>query len=70
MPSVLKELMRHANIETTMKYYVGRNAQSTAATLWAAREVAEGGRNRIDNGLASEQSEAACDNASPCVVSV
>ena len=36
MPQVLKELMRHETIETTMKYYVGRNAQSTAAVLWAA----------------------------------
>ena len=36
MPQVLKELIRHETIETTMKYYVGRNAQSTAAVLWAA----------------------------------
>ncbi len=34
MPHVLKELMRHESIDTTMKYYVGRNAQSTAQTLW------------------------------------
>lgn len=34
MPQVLKELMRHESIDTTMKYYVGRNAQSTAAVLW------------------------------------
>jgi integrase len=36
MSQVLMELMRHESIETTMKYYVGRNAQSTAAVLWAA----------------------------------
>lgn len=35
MPQVLKELMRHESIETTMKYYVGVNAQVTAATLWS-----------------------------------
>ncbi len=34
MPQVLKELMRHESIETTMKYYVGRNAQMTADILW------------------------------------
>jgi integrase len=34
----LQELMRHSNIETTRRYYVGRNAQNTAASLWAARE--------------------------------
>jgi integrase len=36
MPNVLMELMRHESIETTMRYYVGRNAQSTASVLWAA----------------------------------
>jgi integrase len=36
----LQELMRHSNIETTRRYYVGRNAQNTAATLWAARDRA------------------------------
>ena len=34
MPAVLQQLMRHESIETTMKYYVGRDAQSTAAVLW------------------------------------
>lgn len=36
MPAVLQQLMRHESIETTMKFYVGRNAQSTAEVLWAA----------------------------------
>lgn len=36
MPQVLKELMRHESIETTMKYYVGHNAQMTADALWLA----------------------------------
>jgi hypothetical protein len=31
MPPVLQELMRHEAIETTMKFYVGQDAQSTAA---------------------------------------
>jgi hypothetical protein len=34
MPPVLKELMRHTDIATTMKYYVGVNAQATASELW------------------------------------
>ena len=33
MPHVLKELMRHENIETTMWYYVARNAETTADAL-------------------------------------
>jgi integrase len=42
MPQVLMELMRHESIDTTVRYYVGRNAQSTAAVLWAAHEAANG----------------------------
>ncbi|MEM8946701.1 MAG: site-specific integrase [Planctomycetota bacterium] len=34
MPAVLKELMRHASIETTMTYYISQNAQATASELW------------------------------------
>ncbi len=36
MPAVLKELMRHESINTTMNYYVGQNAQRTADALWDA----------------------------------
>lgn len=36
MPQVLIELMRHSSIETTLKYYVGRDAQTTSAVLWEA----------------------------------
>jgi integrase len=36
MPTELKELMRHASIETTMTYYVGQNAEATAEGLWDA----------------------------------
>lgn len=49
MPHVLKELMRHESIETTLKYYVGRNAQTTADVLWAAHEVASGSGNISGN---------------------
>ncbi len=38
MPKVLQELMRHESIETTLKYYVGQNAQSTADLLWEAHQ--------------------------------
>ncbi len=36
MPTVLRELMRHESIETTMQYYVGVNAEATADELWLA----------------------------------
>ena len=38
MPTILRELMRHESIETTMKYYVGVNAEATADELWKAVE--------------------------------
>jgi len=37
MPAELRELMRHESIETTMKYYVGINADETAKKLWAGK---------------------------------
>lgn len=43
MPQVLKELMRHESIETTLRYYVGRNAQATAGVLWEAHRTAAAG---------------------------
>ena len=36
MPQTLMELMRHESIETTLKFYVGRNAEKTAKTLYEA----------------------------------
>ena len=36
MPQILMQLMRHEDISTTMKYYVGREAEATADVLWAA----------------------------------
>jgi len=53
----LQELMRHSNIETTRKYYVGRDAQNTAANLWAARDRVNGTteRNTFDNKGPIEQ---------------
>ena len=34
MPQVLMELMRHESIATTLRYYVGRNAQTAARAAW------------------------------------
>jgi hypothetical protein len=42
MPQVLMELMRHESIDTTLRYYVGRNAQQTASVLWGAHKQAVG----------------------------
>jgi integrase len=42
MPTVLRELMRHASIATTMAYYVGDNAEATADVLWNAAGTISG----------------------------
>jgi len=34
MPAVLQALMRHKSIQTTMQFYVGRNAESIADQVW------------------------------------
>lgn len=46
MPPILQELMRHENISTTMRYYVGQNAKRTAALLW---DVHRGLGNQMGN---------------------
>lgn len=39
MPAVLMELMRHDSINTTMKFYVGTQAECIADQLWEAEEM-------------------------------
>lgn len=45
MPTVLRELMRHASIATTMAYYVGSNAEATADVLWESEGKRQGKRD-------------------------
>ena len=39
LPPVLMELMRHESITTTQEFYVGRNAEVAAETIWAAYDA-------------------------------
>ena len=39
MPAQLKELMRHESIKTTLRFYVGTDAQAKADAAWAAFEA-------------------------------
>ncbi|MEQ8847622.1 hypothetical protein [Botrimarina sp.] len=48
--ATLVELMRHESIETTKKFYVGENADATAAVLWAVT-----GREPLGNALGNTQ---------------
>ena len=40
MPVLLQKLMRHANIETTLKYYVGNDAREMGKAVWQAFRAA------------------------------
>lgn len=42
MPAELREIMRHSSVETTMKFYVGQNAEATADKLWATEVRSKG----------------------------
>ena len=61
MPQQLMELMRHESIETTLRFYVGRNAETTAASLWASHEAAS--VNTFDNNRLKPDSAAPTDSS-------
>ena len=42
MPTILRELMRHESIDTTMRFYVGQNAEQTADELWRVADTISG----------------------------
>jgi len=53
MPAVLQQLMRHESIDTTMRYYVGRNAESVAEEIW--RQAAQIGHKTGHGAPKGEQ---------------
>jgi len=57
MPAVLQQLMRHESIETTLKYYVGQNAEATADAVWNAWEEAQNGKS-VSNSVSIQPQEA------------
>ena len=67
MPAVLQRLMRHASINTTMRYYVGIEADDVAAELWALDRASGNtfGNNRPLEGKAEEVTETKAAEATP-----
>jgi len=49
MPTDLQQLMRHESIETTMKYYVGQDAEAIADAITAAVGNTNGNTERAAN---------------------
>ena len=54
-------LMRHEDISTTMRYYVGRNAQVTADVLWADHEARQGDSGNTFGNSSPENVDSAGD---------
>lgn len=57
MPAVLQQMMRHESIETTMKFYVGRNADTAAATIYAAFSQSQQGNTSGNTCQTEKKSE-------------
>jgi integrase len=57
MPQVLMELMRHDDIQTTMKFYVGRNANDAADTRWKAHAEARKGNKSVTGAWNQDETE-------------
>jgi hypothetical protein len=55
MPQILMQLMRHESIETTLKFYVGRNAETTAEALWQAVSGNTSGNRAAKSSSANEE---------------
>ncbi len=59
MPAVLKRLMRHSSIATTMGYYVDLDAAEVADQLWAGWGDSTGNKPEIDNTLGNTRPQEA-----------
>jgi len=58
LPQQLRELMRHESIDTTLKFYVGQDAERTADIVWAAYDE----ENRIATGAETGDNAAAVES--------
>ncbi len=65
MPAVLKRLMRHADIGTTMAYYVDLDAAEVADQLWAAH-AKEAGNIPGNRGPKAEAAPSVDSSAKAC----
>lgn len=61
MPAVLKQLMRHASVQTTMAYYVGTDAEQTAALLERTAKGNTSSNTPTETAAEPEQKEATAD---------
>lgn len=50
MPTILQQMMRHEQVETTLRYYVGTNAENVARTIYEAQSGNNLGNNPVVPG--------------------
>jgi hypothetical protein len=62
------EAMRHESIETTMRYYVGRNANTTADAVWSAYQKSQEGTVLGTVAQNEQAAEVAGADLSGCVI--
>ncbi len=55
MPAVLRKLARHANIATTLAYYVDLDADAMADELWAKHTATTGNKGPAGNNFGNNQ---------------
>jgi len=63
MPAVLKRLMRHSAIQTTMNYYVDLDAADVADQLWADWGANAKGQGNISGNIARNGIDASCSES-------
>lgn len=59
MPALLRKLMRHANIQTTMQYYVDLDADEVADELWAKH-------SRLTENASNINGNSSCETVNFC----
>lgn len=59
MPIVLKDLMRHSSLETTLRYYVGLNADRMGDALWSTGDSGDKLGDMLDSLFSVDHSESA-----------
>ncbi len=65
MPVVLRQLMRHRDVATTMAYYVQHSADDVSAVLWEASGIPSGIQAQIQPGATPQQRADVGCNALP-----
>jgi integrase len=65
MPAQLMELMRHESIETTLRFYVGTDAQRTADAAWAAFDRSQGAKSAPFGSASGSAAPAGHSGAQP-----